>query len=73
MGNVSKIACKRFWMGQKVIWMKIHWICRGLHKNYDENSDMGFFLVVNVEYSKNLLNLYMDLSFLPERNKIKKM
>ena len=34
---------------------------------------MGFFLEVNVEYSKNLLNLYMDLSFLPERNKIKKM
>ena len=41
-------------------------------KNYNENSDKGYFIEVDVEYSKNLLNLHMDLPFLPERNKIKK-
>ena len=41
-------------------------------KNYDENSDMGYFLEANVEYPKNLFNLHSDLPFLPEINKIKK-
>ena len=43
-----------------------------LIKNYDENSEKGYFIEVDVEYSKNLLNLHMDLPFLPERNKSKK-
>ena len=38
-------------------------------EGYDENSDRGYFFEVGVEYPKNLLNLYKDLSFLPERNK----
>ena len=41
-------------------------------KNYDENSDIGYFLEVDVEYLKILLNLYNDLPFLPERKKIEK-
>ena len=46
-------------------------------KNYDENSDKGYFLEVDVKYPKNLfngaaLNLHSNLPFLPERNKIKK-
>ena len=41
-------------------------------KIYDENSDKGYFLDVDVEYSKHLLNLHTGLPFLPERNKIKK-
>ena len=41
-------------------------------KNYDENSDKGYFLEVDVECPKNLCNLHSDLPFLPERNKIKK-
>ena len=46
-------------------------------KNYDENSDKGYFLEVDVEYPKNLfnkvaLNLHSDLPFLSERNKILK-
>ena len=40
-------------------------------KGYDENSDKGYFLEVDVEYSKKLFNLHRDLPFLPERKKIK--
>ena len=41
-------------------------------KNYDENSDKGYILEVHVEYPNNLHKLHSDLSFLPERKKIKK-
>ena len=39
-------------------------------KNYDENSDKGYFLEVYVEYPKNLFNLHRHLPFLRERKKI---
>ena len=42
-------------------------------KNYDEDSDKGYILEVKIEYTKNLLNLHSDISFLTERMKIKKM
>ena len=41
-------------------------------KKYDEDSDKGYFLEVDVEYPKNLHNLRKDLLFLPERLKIEK-
>ena len=41
-------------------------------KNYDEDNNKGYFLEVDVEYPKTLLNLPSDLPFLPEWNKIKK-
>ena len=41
-------------------------------KDYNENSDKGYFLEVDVEYPKNLHNLHSDLPYLPERKKIKK-
>ena len=41
-------------------------------KNYDEDSNKGYFLEVDVEYPKNLYNLHSDLPFLPERLKIEK-
>ena len=41
-------------------------------KDYDENSDKGYFLEVDVEYPKNLFSLHSDLPFLPERKKIGK-
>ena len=36
-------------------------------KNFDESSNKGYFLEVDVEYPKNLHNLHSDLPFLPER------
>ena len=47
-------------------------------KNYDEDSDKGHILEVDVEYDKaryypeNLHDLHSDLPFLPERMKINK-
>ena len=38
-------------------------------QNYDENSDLGYFLEVDVEYTKNLFNFQKDLPFLPVREK----
>ena len=40
-------------------------------KNYDEDSDKGYILEVDVEYPKNVHDLHSDLTFLPERMKIK--
>ena len=41
-------------------------------KNYNENSDKGYILKVDVEYPKNLHELHSDLPFLSERMKINK-
>ena len=41
-------------------------------KNYDEGSDKGYILEVDVEYLKDLHDLHSDLPFLPERLKINK-
>ena len=39
-------------------------------KNYDENSDKGYFLQVDVEYPKNLFNLYRDFKEIKSENAI---
>ena len=41
-------------------------------KIYDENSDKGYILEVDVEYPENIRMLHSDLPFLPERMKISK-
>ena len=42
-------------------------------KNYDENSDVGYFLEVDIEYPKTLWGLHKDWPFLPERKKLGKV
>ena len=41
-------------------------------ENYDQDSDKGYILEVDVKYPKNLHGLHEDLPFLPERMKIGK-
>ena len=41
-------------------------------KNYDEDSNKGYILEIDVEYPKTLHDLHSDLPFFPERMKIDK-
>ena len=42
-------------------------------KSYNDASDAGYFLEVDVQYSEKIHNLHNDLFFLPERMKIEKV
>ena len=45
-------------------------------KNFDEDSNVGYFIEADIEYPKELPNKHSDLPFLPERmkaNKCKKL
>ena len=42
-------------------------------KSYDEEGDVGYFLVVDIEYPKTLHILHSDLPFLPDRMKVNKV
>ena len=41
-------------------------------KNYNEESDKGYFLEVDAQYLEKLHDLHNDLPFLPEKMKIEK-
>ena len=41
-------------------------------KNYDEEGDVGYLVVVDMEYPKRLRMLHSDLPFLPKKIKINK-
>ena len=40
-----------------------------IKKNYNEESDEGYFLEFDVQYQEKLHELHYDLPFLPERMK----
>ena len=42
-------------------------------KSYDEEGDVGYLLVVDIEYPKTLRMLHSDLPFLPDRMKVNKV
>ena len=42
-------------------------------KKYDEDSNTGCFLEIDVDYPKTLFNSHKDLPFLPERKKVEKV
>ena len=67
MGNAQKLSANCFEWVEKLSQFKEDFI-----KNYDEDSNKGYFLEVDVEYPKNLCSLHSDLPFLPERNKVVK-
>ena len=39
-------------------------------ESYNEDSNKGYFLEVDIEYPKTLFSLHSDLPFLPERKKV---
>ena len=41
-------------------------------KNYNENSDIGHFLEVDIDYRKKVFSPHKDLPFLPERKEVNK-
>ena len=44
-----------------------------IKKNYNEESNEGYFLEVDVQYLEKLQKLYNDLPFLPKRMEIEKL
>ena len=48
-------------------------LMKALKKSYNEETDEGYFLEVNVQYPEKLHDLHNELPFLPERMKIEKI
>ena len=66
-------------MSQKLPVSGFKWVkntsqfCKDFTENYNEVSDKGYFLEVDVQYSEKFYDLYNDLSFFPKRRKLKKL
>ena len=68
MGNVAKASSKYFESIEDTSQFNEDFI-----KNYNEISDKGDFLEVDIQYTEKLHELHNDLPFLPERMKIEKL
>ena len=81
-------SCNRYWdlnnlyggeMSQKLPVNSFEWIKDTFQfneeftKTYNQESDEGYFLKVDVQYMETLHELHSDLPFLPERIKIEKV
>ena len=66
-------------MSQKLPVHKFEWIEDSSQfnevfiKNYNEESDEGYFLEIYLEYPEKLHKVHNDIPFLPERMKIEKV
>ena len=68
MGNVSKIPVNGFKWAKNLSKFNETFI-----RNYDKNSDIGYFLEIDIDYLKKLFNFQKELLFLPERKKVNKV
>ena len=66
-------------ISQKLLAIDFRWVedtsqfNKDFIKSYYDDSDEGYFLEVDFQYSEDLYNLHNDLNFLPERIGIEKM
>ena len=66
MGNISKLPINGFKWVKKISEFDDCFI-----KNYDENSNKGYFFEVDINCPTYLFNLHKDLPFLPGRKNLK--
>ena len=68
LGNVAKASVNNFERIKDTFQFN-----EGFIKNYNEKSDEGYFLEVDIQYLEKLHELQNDLLFLPERIKIERV
>ena len=55
-------------------WVKyLSQVKKSFIRNYDQNTDIQYFLEVGIDYPKKLFNPHKDLPFLPVRKKVNKV
>ena len=67
MGKFQKLLLGGFKWLENTSWFNKDFI-----RNYNEDSDVIYFLAVDVQYPEKLHEHHHDLPFLPKRMKIKK-
>ena len=68
LGNVAKASVNNFETIKDTFQFN-----EGFIKNYNEKSDEGYFLEIDIYYLEKLHELQNDLLFLPERIKIERV